>query len=310
MKVNDIDLCIPKQIPTEVSQYEKDVKQLGVGKTGKVGIMELELQRGINNKTKVTKQFSQVPLQVQRALYPDRIIPEMAYIYIVSPSGGILQGDRYRTDITLENRAMAHITTQGATRIYSMDSNIATQIYNISVRKGCYLEYIPDQIIPYRNSRYYQEVNLEVHSDSTLIYSEVLTPGRVAMDESFAYDICFLRTRCIDQENKIKIYENSKIVPKTQKISDLGIMGNYSILGTVYVLTKKKTISELKAMLSEKIESNDRISCGISTISDESGVIIRILGKKTEDIFQTIFNVVEICRNYILGVQFSKIRKN
>ena len=191
MKADDIDRCIPKQIPAEVMQYERDVKQLGVGKAGKVGIMELELQRGLDDKTKITKQFSQVPLQIQRALYPDSAIPEMAFIYIVSPSGGVLQGDRYRTDITLENRAIAHITTQGATRIYSMDSNIATQIFNISVGKGCYLEYIPDQIIPYRNSRYFQEVKLKVHSDSTLVYSEVLTPGRTAMDEAFAYDVAF-----------------------------------------------------------------------------------------------------------------------
>ena len=310
MKVTDIERCIPKQIPTDVMKYERDIKQLGVGKAGKVGIIELELRRDISDKTKVTKQFSQVPLQVQRALYPDRIIPDMAYVYLVSPSGGVLQGDRYRTDITLENRATAHITTQGATRVYSMDSNIATQIFNISVKKGCYLEYIPEQIIPYRNSRYYQEVNLEIHSDSTLVYSEVLTPGRVAMDESFEYDICFLRTRCTDEKNKIKIYENSKVVPKTQKISDLGILGTYPIVGTVYVLTKKKTVSELKSILSEKIQSNDRVSFGTSTISDESGIVIRILGKKTEDVFQTIFSIVEICRNYILGVQFSKIRKN
>ena len=310
MKTDDINRCIPNQIPTEVLQYERDIKQLGVGKAGKIGIMELELQLNNNDKTNVTKQFSQVPLQVQRALYPDRMIPEMAYIYIVSPSGGVLQGDRYRTDITLENRAMAHITTQGATRVYSMDTNFATQIFNISVKNGSYLEYIPDQIIPYRNSRYYQEVNLNIHSNSTLVYSEVMTPGRVAMDESFEYDICFLRTKCTDEENKIKIYENSKIVPKIQKISELGILGIYPIVGTVYVLTKKKTISELRSILSEKIESNERISCGISTISDESGIIIRILGKKTEDVFQTIFNIVEACRNHILGVQFTKIRKN
>ena len=310
MKTSDIENCIPEKIPAEVIQYDREIQQLGVGKTGKVGIMKIELQKEDNDKTKITKQFSQVPLQIQRALYPERAIPEMAYIYIVSPSGGVLQGDRYRTDITLENKAIAHITTQGATRVYSMDSNIATQIFNISVSKGCYLEYIPDQIIPYRNSRYYQEVNLEVHSESTLIYSEVLTAGRVAMEESFAYDICYLRTKCTDEKNIIKIYENSKIVPKVDKILDIGILGRNTIVGTVFVLAKKETISELNSELSKKIKSNEEISFGLSSISDESGIIIRILGNKTEDIFQTIFKIVEICRKQILGVDFSKIRKS
>ena len=74
------------------------------------------------NKTIITYQKSQVPLFLQKALYYDETIPPMAHLFILSPSGGILQGDRYRTDITLSNNAICHITTQGATRIYKMDS--------------------------------------------------------------------------------------------------------------------------------------------------------------------------------------------
>ena len=63
----------------------------------------------------------------------------MAYLYIISPSGGILQGDRYKTEITLKNNATSHITTQGATRIYSMNSNSASQMVNITLDENCYL---------------------------------------------------------------------------------------------------------------------------------------------------------------------------
>ena len=80
--------------------------------------------------------------------------------------------------LLLKNKAVAHMTTQGATKIYSMNSNSASQIVNITVDENCYLEYIPDQIIPYKNSRYYQKVNLNVHENSTLVYSEILTPWK------------------------------------------------------------------------------------------------------------------------------------
>ena len=144
---------VPDDIPKEVQKYNSEIKQLEVGKSGKVGILEIELKQG-NNKTTITKQFSQVPLQIQRAVYPEESLPEMAYLYIISPSGGILQGDRYKIDVTLKNNAVSHITTQGATRIYSMNSNFASQITNITVEDNCYLEYIQDQLIPYKNSRY------------------------------------------------------------------------------------------------------------------------------------------------------------
>jgi len=300
----------PNDIPDEIQIYDSKIKQLEVGKSGKVGILDLELQKNSTGKTIVTKQFSQVPLQFQRVLYPENSLPEMAYLYVISPSGGILQGDRFRTDVLLKNKAIAHMTTQGATSIYSMNSNFASQILNITLDENCYLEYIPDQIIPFKNSRYYQKVNLKVHNNSTLIYSEILTPGRVAMGESFEYDICYLRTHCKNQDKKIRFLENTKIEPKKQRMKDFGILGEYSILGTVYILTRKDDVIELENTINKDIKNTEIVSVGTSILPDESGLVIRILGKKTENVFDVIFKILEISRKKILGASFSKVRKN
>jgi len=308
--LNKLEHYTPNDVPREIQAYDAKVKQLGVGKSGKVGILDLELQMDSAGKTVVTRLFSQVPLQIQRALYPENSLPGMAYLYVISPSGGILQGDRYRTDVLLKNKAIAHITTQGATRIYSMNSNSASQMVNITVDENCYLEYIPDQIIPYKNSRYYQKVNLEVHDNSTLIYSEVLTPGRVAMGESFEYDICYLRTHCKNQDKKIRFLENTKIEPKKQRLKNFGILGEHSIVGTVYILTRKEDVMELENTINQAIRDRHKVSVGTSILPDESGIIIRILGNKTELVFDVVFKTVEISRKKILGASFSKIRKN
>jgi len=308
--LNKLEISTPEDIPKEILVYEEKVKQLGVGKSGKVGILDLELQEDSAGKTVVTRQFSQVPLQIQRTLYPEISLPGMAYLYVMSPSGGILQGDRYRTDVLLKNKAVAHMTTQGATKIYSMNSNSASQIVNITLDENSYLEYIPDQIIPYKNSRYYQKVRLKVHENSTLVYSEILTPGRVAMGESFEYDICYLRTHCMNQDNKIRFLENTKIEPKKQKLKDFGILGEYSIVGTVYILTRQEDVIELENTINENIRDIGTISVGTSLLPDESGIIIRILGNKTDSVFEMIFKILEISRQKILGASFSKTRKN
>ena len=308
--MNKLDFYTPDDIPKEFQAYGTPVNQLGVGKSGKVGILDLELQKNNAGKTVITKQFFQTPLQIQRALYLENSLPEMAYLFVVSPSGGILQGDRYRTDLLLKNNAKAHITTQGATRVYSMDSNSASQIVNITVDENCYLEYIPDQIIPYKNSRYYQKVNLKVHDNSTLIYSEILTPGRVAMGESFEYDICYLRTHCRNQDKKIRFLENTKIEPKKQRLKDFGILGEYDAVGTVYILTRKDNIADLENSINMAIRNIDEVSVGTSLLPDNSGIIIRILGNKTDNIFEVIFKTLEISRIKILGASFSKTRKN
>ena len=298
---------ISDETPQEVKKYNLKIEQLEVGKSGKVGILDVELKENDKLKTVITKQFSQVPLQIQRAVYPENSLPGMAYLYIISPSGGILQGDRYKTDIRLRNNSICHITTQGATRIYSMNSNSASQMVNITLDENCYLEYIPDQIIPYQNSRYYQKVNLNIHDNATLIYSEVLTPGRIAMNENFDYDICYLRTYCKNQNNKFRCLENMKIEPKENNMRIKGILGKYDIVGTVYILTKKDKLQKLEKMINEKIEF---ITSGTSILPNESGIIVKILSNSTEEIYEKIYEIVKITRKEILGADFTKIRKN
>jgi urease accessory protein len=307
--LSEINL-ISDETPQEVKKYNLKIEQLEVGKSGKVGILDVELKENDKLKTVITKQFSQVPLQIQRAVYPENSLPGMAYLYIISPSGGILQGDRYKTDIMLKNNAVSHITTQGATRIYSMNSNSATQMVNITLDENCYLEYIPDQIIPYQNSRYYQKVNLNIHDDATLIYSEVLTPGRIAMNESFDYDICYLRTYCKNQNNRFRCLENMKIEPKKYDMKIKGVLGKYNIVGTVYILTKKEKIEKLEEVINEKIEKSELITYGTSILPNESGIIVKILGNNTEDIFEKVYDIVKITRKEILDAEFTKLRKN
>jgi len=304
--LSDIKL-ISDETPIEVRKYNSKIEQLEVGKPGKVGILDIELKENDQNKTVITKQFSQVPLQIQRAVYPENSLPGMAYLYIISPSGGILQGDRYKTDIILRNNSICHITTQGATRIYSMNSNSASQMVNITLDENCYLEYIPDQIIPYQNSRYYQKVNLNIHDNATLIYSEVLTPGRIAMNENFDYDICYLRTYCKNQKNKFRCLENMKIEPKENDMKVKGILGKYDIVGTVYILTKKEKLQKLEKMINEKIEF---VTSGTSILPNESGIIVKILSNSTEEVYEKIYEIVKITRKEIIGADFTKIRKN
>jgi urease accessory protein len=308
-----IDSYTPRNIPPEIKAYLAEPHHLGVGKSGKVGILRLKLESEPGTgKTVIREQYCRVPLFIQRAIYLEETLPEMAYIYIISPSGGILQGDQYSIDITLSNNALAHITTQGATRVYKMEKNYGTQIVNIKVGEGSYLEYIPDQIIPFRNSRFYQEVELVVHDSATLIYSETIVPGRVASGEKFVYDICYIKTIAKNQSGKRRFIDTVKLDPKKKALTADGILGNFDIVGTIYIVTKESYLKDVQYNINVKIkefEVESKLSGGTSILPARQGIIVRILGKTTEDVKNLIFEVVRIARNQILGAPFSKIRK-
>lgn len=311
--VNKLEYYLPSSIPPEVLAYSSKLDQLGVGKPGKLGGLILKLEKDdTTGRTTVKQQYSRVPLYTQRALYLEEALPSMAYMYIISPSGGILQGDRYRMDISLRNGAMAHLTTQGATRVYRMEKDFATQIVNITVDQSCYLEYIPDQIIPYRSSRFYQIANLNVHDDATLVYSEMVTPGRVAGGEHFDYDICYMKTVAKNQEDRLRCYDVAILEPKKRGMSEFGILENHDVFGTAYVLTQADKVSELYEKISKEIESmafTGVISGGASVLPDNSGVIVRLLGNTASDLRSAIFKVVRLARKVVLNAPFSGIRK-
>ena len=299
--MTDLKFCSPEDVPSQFASFDGKIPQMDVGKTGKIGFLKLTLESDSQrNKTIITEQLSRVPLYVQKALYYDDTIPSMAHVFVLSPSGGVLQGDRYRTDIELKNGAISHITTQGATRMYKMNSNYATQMINLNVGKNCYLEFLPEQLIPYKNSRYYQKATFKIDDSATLVYSETIVPGRVAMGELFDYDVCCLKTLCYDDKQEIKFHDNCILEPKKQTMNSLGIFGNKTAHSMMYVVTKQECIEELYETINQLFKDNDEIIGGASILPNNSGLSVRVLSNSSELNKTTVYNIAQIVRKQII----------
>src|ERR671919_1922762 len=310
MEGTELEHHTPKAVPPEVLAYDSPLAQLGVGKAGKLGALVLRLEQDKSNgKTSVKDQYSRVPLYTQRALYLEEALPNMAYMYIISPSGGILQGDRYRMDISLSNGAQAHITTQGATRVYRMDQNFATQIINIDLGPDAYFEFVPDQIIPYRNSRFYQTLKMRVHDSATMIYSEMIVPGRVASGESFEYDICYMKAVGSNQAGQLRFTDIAILEPKERDINQLGVLNNRSVVGSVYLLCPSPVVKPIINEINSTLTSNNDVLAGASVMPYSSGMIVRLLGDGASALRAAIFDIIRISRKSILNAEFSGIRK-
>jgi urease accessory protein len=307
---NSLDFYIPSDTPPEVLAYGSELHQLGIGRAGKLGALTLKLEYDNDRrKTIVRDLYTKVPLFAQRVLYLEESLPSMAYMYIISPSGGILQGDRYRMDISLSNGAQAHITTQGATRVYRMDQNFATQIINIDLGPDAYFEFVPDQIIPYRNSRFYQTLKMRVHDSATMIYSEMIVPGRVASGESFEYDICYMKAVGSNQAGQLRFTDIAILEPKKRNINQLGVLNDRSVIGSVYLLCPSSVVKPIINEINSILTSNNDVLAGASVMPYSSGMIVRLLGDGASALRAAIFDIIRISRKSILNAEFSGIRK-
>src|SRR3954469_14711933 len=105
-----------------------------------------------NGKTIAKNVYFQGAFKVMRPIYHDES-GQVCY-YILNPGGGYLDGDRYHMKIALENQARLTLTTQSATKVYRTPHTHAYQETEIYLKKGSFLEYIPDPLIAYRQARY------------------------------------------------------------------------------------------------------------------------------------------------------------
>lgn len=273
----------------------KNFKNKEIQMPGQNGTIRLELELDKNSKTYVKSLMSKAPFLIQKAMYPDSDYPKFAHIYMMSSSGGILQGDEQKIDIIMGRNSKGRITNQSATKIYKMEDGYASQYINIHSQEGSYLEFVPHQIIPFKSSRFYQEVNLEVDKNAILIYSEIISAGRVASGEKYDFDLCFLRTSAC-RNNQILFTDVMSLNHKDKPYLEAVFEGK-SAFSTVYMLgisiSTEKIMEEIN--LATK---NTSILASCSSLPHDCGIIMRILADSASEIITLTESIINVIRTY------------
>jgi urease accessory protein len=159
--------------PPELAPFQDEPGQLPSGVAGKNAFLRLGFERR-GERTVLAHLERRAPLLVQQALYWDEALPDLPCIFIITTTGCILQGDRFNIEIDLAPDTRAHVTTQAATKIHSMDANYAAQTQNIVLGENAYLEYLPDPVIPHAHARFLTTTHISMHPSATLLYSEIM----------------------------------------------------------------------------------------------------------------------------------------
>lgn len=263
---------------------------------GDKGFARIELAR-IGSKTAISRLRTKAPLLVQKALYPDSGLPGMAHVYLMSSAGGILQGDRMEIDIVAGSGTASRVTTQAATKIYKMDRGYAAQNIAISARDASYLEFLPYQIIPFKSSRFYQQVDVQLEQNVTVVYSETVSAGRTASGENFDFDICFLKMAAHDGKGKVLFADAAKLEPGKDEL--VRLLGGKSIWSMIYVVTPD--FENINRQVDAAIKDS-AVLAGCSVLPHDCGIVIRMLDDSIDKIRHLTEAVAGIARSRALAV--------
>jgi urease accessory protein len=251
--------------------------------------------------TEIVDRFQQAPLQVQRVLHPNAALPGMAWVYVVSIAGGIVQGDRLQTEIVARDDAQVHLTTPAATKIYRSPAYPASQLLRIWAGAGTYVEYLPGAVIPFRGARFLEEVTLVAHPTATLAFGGILSPGRVAMGESHAYDLYSSRITAEGEDGVLEFLDFMHLTPATITPKRPGLLGRFDVLGTLHLLTGKVPARELSDRLHSLLQEQGEILAGSSELPSGRGVTVRILGWHVAPVAAALQAAFAAARATILG---------
>jgi urease accessory protein len=232
----------------------------------------------------------------------------MAYVYIIS-QGGTLQGDRARIDVECLPGAAAHVTTQAASKIYRMERNYATHLVHLYAGAESVLEYLPDPIIPFRDSRYYTRTELTVHPTATVIAGELLLPGRVAHGEHHDYALYASRLTAHSTEGELYFSDALEFAPGHRPLYSPGRLGSHAVLATLYVVARQVSGRPLADRLHARVGELTDIVGGASELPSGCGAWVRVLGATSSAVSAALHAAWDEARLAVLGVPAPNRRK-
>ena len=253
------------------------------------------------------------PLQIVR---PFEMADGGLLLHMQSVAGGVLGGDRLDLDITLEADARVQLTTTGANRIYRPRETDAPAVQStqIAVGPGALLEYLPDPTIPFAGARYRQKTRITLADSAGVYWWEVLSPGRIAHGERFAYE-CLDLSATIDHENGTTIARDRAVLePARRALSSPGRMGPYDYLITFYALRIGAPAAELLGVESALTEialrhsETDEAVWGASALAAH-GIVIRGMSRRSPPIHATLIELWREAKRLLHGEDISIPRK-
>jgi urease accessory protein len=202
----------------------------------------------------------------------------LAHLHNVS--GGIFDTDSLDWQIDVAPGAKAQVTSTGATRIYRSRcaGRCAVQRAALAIAEGGYVEYLPDPLIPFADSRFVQAVRVDLDRGAALIWWDRVAPGREASGEVFRFESLTSSFELIVEGTPAAI-ERWTIEPGKRPPDSIARLGPFRHFGSCYVCRAGEPAAYWRAFESELQQVVERLSCadilwGVTTLRAH-GLVVR-----------------------------------
>ena len=274
---------------------------------------QLELTLGCDRagKTVLQSRYMAYPLSVsplfrRESNGTDPAREQRAYLYRMNTSPGLLAGDELGMSVKLAAGSSLTLLDQAATKVHQMpDGAIATVDYEIAVGARATLEFLPEPLILFADSKLKQTTQITLHPNAGLSWGEIILPGRLARSEYYQFQECFSRTEIKSPDGNILFVEAMKLLGKENRFWQNDLFASEFVIGTlILILPVEIATKDSLALLSRQIEAlslekvSVELACSVLSggrgLLKERGIFVRAIGSTSRDL-QSCFSSAVNC---------------
>jgi urease accessory protein len=182
-----------------------------------------------------------------------------------------------------------------------MRSNYAHLDGTLRAGADAHLEYLPGPTILNEDARCLQTLSVDLDPTAAVVVSDVLVPDGLSGQEAFGFDHYHsrLEARC---EGRLICSDAVDLRPTERDPSDPATVGEFGVVGTLYVLAPSVGVEGLADAIHDRIAPIEPTRAGVSELPYGSGVAVRVLGHRSTDVVETTRAAWDAARRPLLGV--------
>jgi urease accessory protein len=247
------------------------------GERSKRGEARLDFAVDAEGRTYLASHFASYPHHLTRAFYLDRAAPQAATVYLQSLSGGLTQDDRVALRISATGSAVAHVTTQAATKVHSMERGFALQQVRLVVAAQSHLEFLADPTICFPHSRLVARTDLCVATEASAIIGESYVWHDPRGADPMAFDALSMETTIRRPDGHLLALDRSRLTSGHGLAGDPALLGPYRVLGTLFAVGRGCGEAAALTAVRASLADLPGIYAGVTHLPDRAGLWLRIL---------------------------------
>lgn len=259
----------------------------------------------VGDKTIIQPSSWRIPFQWQGFHYQNQ--DDQPYMLMVNSGGGFVEGDGSYFFGHIEKDARALFTTTASGKFYKCLNGVeSTEVVEFNVGENALLEYLPDEAIPFANSRSRRSIRINLQKSSRLFATDMVSAGRVHYGrEIFKFDA--LRSSFEVMLEGRRLAQDKVIVKTPEEVADLERLwkgARHSVVGFAYAPDLPAEIEEHVRLMTCNVSDTH---VGVSRIGNL--ISIRILADETWQAHEAIYKCWKALRPAIAGKEARPIQK-